>query len=48
VAIDGDARAAASGDHDPHRDLVRRAVEREIRVALNAAHDLSNASPGAD
>jgi uridine phosphorylase len=43
VAIDGDARSAASGDHDPHRDLVRRAVEREIRIALDAAHGLGNA-----
>lgn len=36
VAIDGDARAAASGEHDPHRDLVRQAVDREIRIALDA------------
>ncbi len=44
VAIDGDARSAASGDHDPHRDLVTRAVEREIRAALDAAHSLWSAS----
>jgi uridine phosphorylase len=36
VAIDGDARAAASGDHDPHGDVVRKAVDREIRIALEA------------
>ncbi len=41
VAIDGDARAAASGDHDPHRELVRAAVAREIAAALNAAVALS-------
>jgi uridine phosphorylase len=37
VAIDGDARSAATGDHDPHRDQVREAVEREISVALDAS-----------
>jgi uridine phosphorylase len=42
VAIDGDARAASSGDHDPHRDLVRAAVDREIRVALGAAVRLAD------
>jgi uridine phosphorylase len=26
VAIDGDARSAASGDHDPYRDLVRKTL----------------------
>ncbi|MGD9676103.1 MAG: purine-nucleoside phosphorylase, partial [Candidatus Bipolaricaulia bacterium] len=41
LAIDGDARAAAAGEHDPHRDLVRAAIDREIDVALAAARDLS-------
>ena len=36
VAIDGDARSAAAGEHDPHRDLVRDAIDREITVALDA------------
>ena len=44
VAIDGDARSASSGDHDPHRDLVRNAIDREIRIALDAAASLSMAS----
>jgi uridine phosphorylase len=49
VAIDGDARSASSGDHDPHRDLVRKAVDREIRVALDAAASLAIASsPGGE
>ena len=43
VAIDGDARLAASGDHDPHREQVREAVEREITVALDAAVRLAGA-----
>jgi len=36
VAIDGDARSAASGEHDPYRDLVRQAIDREITAALDA------------
>ena len=44
VAIDGDARSAASGDHDPHRGLVRKAVDREICVALEAVVLLASAS----
>lgn len=44
LAIDGDARAASAGQHDPHRDLVRDAVEREIGVALEAAARLAQAS----
>lgn len=44
VAIDGDARSASSGEHNPHRDLVRAAVDREIRAALEAAAAL--AGPG--
>jgi uridine phosphorylase len=42
VAIDGDARSAASGDHDPYRDSVREAVDREISVALDAAVRLAS------
>lgn len=36
LAIDGDARRAALGEYNPHREVVRRAVEREIEAALNA------------
>ncbi len=36
LAIDGDARRAASGDYNPHREVVKRAVEQEIEAALNA------------
>lgn len=45
VAIDGDARAAAAGDHRPHRDLVRAAVEREIHATLEAAVSLAKSPP---
>jgi len=37
VAIDGDARLAATGDHDPHRNVVADAIDREITAALRAA-----------
>lgn len=46
VAIDGDARKASAGGHDPHRDNVRAAVDREIAVALEAAVQLA-AGPSA-
>ena len=36
LAIDGDARRATLGEYNPHREVVRRAVDREIEVALNA------------
>ncbi len=36
LAIDGDARRAAQGDYNPHREVVRRAVDLEIECALNA------------
>lgn len=36
LAIDGDARRAAKGDYNPHREVVHRAVELEIEAALNA------------
>ncbi len=44
VTIDGDARRAASGDHDPHKDLVRAAIDREIAVALDAVAHLASAT----
>jgi len=44
VAIDGDARSAASGEHDPYRDLVRNAINREITTALDAIAILSEGS----
>lgn len=44
VAIDGDARSAAVGDHDPHRDVVRHAIDREIGIALDTLAALH--SPG--
>ncbi len=37
LAVDGDARRATAGAYDPHRDVVREAVDEEIRVALEAA-----------
>jgi len=37
VAIDGDARASATGDHDPRRKIVQRAIDREITATLEAA-----------
>ena len=36
VAIDADPTAIEKGEYDPHRDVVRDAVEREITVALQA------------
>jgi uridine phosphorylase len=36
VAIDADPGAVEEGRYDPHRDVVRTAVEREIDVALQA------------
>lgn len=36
LTIDGDARRATQGHYNPHREVVRRAVEQEIEVALNA------------
>jgi uridine phosphorylase len=44
VAIDGNARHAASGDHDPHREIVRASIDREIIVALDAAARLAGDS----
>jgi len=44
LAIDGDARSAAAGKHDPHRDVVRDAVDREIEAALEAAACLARTS----
>jgi uridine phosphorylase len=36
VAIDSDARAAASGNHQPRGDLLRQTVDREIAIGLDA------------
>ena len=36
LAIDGDARRASSGEYNPHREVVRQAVELEIEIALEA------------
>lgn len=36
LAIDGDARRASQGDYNPQREVVRRAVDLEIEIALNA------------
>jgi uridine phosphorylase len=44
VAIDGNARRAASGDHDPHRELVRASIDLEIAIALDAAARLASES----
>lgn len=35
LAIDGDARRAALGEYNPHREVVQRAVDLEIEAALN-------------
>lgn len=43
VAIDGDARAAASGRYQPRGDLVSQAVNREIQIALDAVALLASA-----
>ena len=45
VAIDGDARAAASGKHQPRGDLVCQAVDREMEIALEAVARLAS-GPG--
>lgn len=36
LAIDGDARRATLGDYNPHREVVRAAIDLEIEAALNA------------
>ncbi|MGB9861978.1 MAG: nucleoside phosphorylase [Candidatus Bipolaricaulaceae bacterium] len=36
LAIDGDARRATLGDYNPHREVVKMAVAKEIEAALNA------------
>ncbi|MFO8034594.1 MAG: nucleoside phosphorylase [Candidatus Bipolaricaulota bacterium] len=41
LAIDGDARRASAGGYDPHRDVVGKAVDEEIQVALEAVVSLS-------
>ncbi len=37
LAIDGDARAAAAGRYDPHRNIVQGGIDRAIAAALEAA-----------
>ena len=44
VAIDGDARAAASGKHQPRGDSLHQAVDREIEIALDAVALLASAT----
>ncbi|MCS7240472.1 MAG: nucleoside phosphorylase [Candidatus Bipolaricaulota bacterium] len=46
LAIDGDARRATAGDYNPHREVVRRAVEFEIEAALNAMFYLLRENSG--
>ncbi len=41
LAIDGNALRASAGEYDPHREVVRQAVEREIRIALEAVYRLA-------
>jgi uridine phosphorylase len=41
LAIDGSALKASSGEYDPHREVVRRAVELEIEIALEAVAKLA-------
>ena len=41
LAIDGDARRAAAGKYDPHRQVVRGAIDLEITVALEAVVHLA-------
>ncbi len=44
VAIDGNARHAALGDHNPHHEAVRASIDLEISVALDAAVRLARCS----
>ncbi|MEA3239356.1 MAG: nucleoside phosphorylase [Candidatus Bipolaricaulota bacterium] len=41
LAIDGDARRAAAGKYDPHREIVNRAISHEIEAALEAVFHLA-------
>ena len=41
LAIDGDARRASAGTYDPHREVVRSAIDVEITAALEAIVHLS-------
>jgi len=49
VAVDADPGAIEAGQYDPHREVVRDAVDREIDVALRAIRRLHKEShaPGA-
>ncbi|MCS7217203.1 MAG: nucleoside phosphorylase [Candidatus Bipolaricaulota bacterium] len=46
LAIDGEARRAAQGHYNPHREVVHRAVDLEIEIALNALVHLLQAHFG--
>ncbi len=41
LAIDGSALKASAGEYDPHREVVKRAVELEIEIALEAVAALA-------
>ncbi len=41
LAIDGNALKASAGEYDPHREVVRQAVELEIGIALEAVAALA-------
>jgi len=41
LAIDGDARRASSGEYNPHREVVHRAVDLEITAALEALREIA-------
>jgi len=43
LAIDGDARRASSGEYNPHREVVHRAVDLEITAALEALREIAQA-----
>jgi uridine phosphorylase len=44
VAIDGDARSAAAGKPQARPDLVPKAIDREIEIALEAVVRLASGS----
>lgn len=46
LAIDGDARRASTGEYNPHREVVQRAIEREIDVALEVLYELAQRKGG--
>lgn len=46
LAIDGNALKASTGEYNPHREEVRRAVELEIQIALEALALLAGGESG--